>query len=912
MTTPFQAAPDGAITVGGGTWNYGQTMTEDIGRAAFEFPMPTFDNMLDLLRLALERLPIEALQPWADFLGIVDGLFDSVGAAVDAIIGGLVDNVKMTVQAFDDWLGEFFAPLKEVFDQLMEILSGAVVDPINDALAGVVNFLGNFLTELPEWLLSIQPTLTWLGSILSSAMQTVFVAVLDFFNWIGEGIGIPTVQDILQFFSDMIGSLGNLDVFAAIAEFFNDLVGSLGSGVWAFLSDVIEFLGSGIWGFVETIIGFLQWVWGLIGVDALTEITNLFNFIKGLLSFSSIQVFIDDIADFFTGLLNPTQFVELFKNAFSFLNWLFAQFSGAVESVLKPLLTFLKGVWDTFGSPVLNQIKDLFESIMGFLNFSAIQGFIEDIADFFTGILNPSQFVELFKNVFSFFDGFISSFGNFNILATVADFFSDAIDSFGSMLEWAGSLITLQFETLWNWIQDVVVRPFVRALTGLDVPDLGALATWARDLLTGASPLNALRLFGTIPAALLGIIPVSNIGLDSPNLLSQGSFKVAEGVIEDDGWSWDDTQNRSGDGGSAKAVCDGTTRMLYSTQSIPVAEDQVIETSCFIRTSGYSGGGTAIQMALIPFSGNTALPAIVTAARGGSTSWVEMEGSPYTVPNNVTSVRLFLRVTSSATAGTVWWDDVSLKKTGKMAQGLVASLINAWEGIWNGVFGSGGIGKIWSDVEGALSALSEVADTAAGDASEAAGTAAATLTNLYGSPELGDEIVIGQIPTNDVGAAINPSSGSGAQVSRRSTSNVGASPGRVNFPTDFFDTTDTSSSDITITRSSGTFTVTQNGWYLVELAFRLNPVISFGFSIAPLLFRNGSPYKIGNDAIMGTWGIGSVGNRYANSTWIVYLTAGESVRAGYDAIGTGLDMFDADASGVETYFSIAMLNKTFA
>lgn len=138
MTTPFQAAPDGAVTVGGGTWNYGQTLDEAVARAAFEFPMPTPGNMIDLLRIALESLPIDALKPFANFLGLVDGVFDNIADAVNQIVGSLVERVFQTVEDF----GEFLHTLFTDPGSLIGNLFGVVMDGIET--------IGDFLKKLWE------------------------------------------------------------------------------------------------------------------------------------------------------------------------------------------------------------------------------------------------------------------------------------------------------------------------------------------------------------------------------------------------------------------------------------------------------------------------------------------------------------------------------------------------------------------------------------------------------------------------------------------------------------------------------------------------------------------------------------------------------------------------------------------
>jgi hypothetical protein len=56
----------------------------------------------------------------------------------------------------------------------------------------------------------------------------------------------------------------------------------------------------------------------------------------------------------------------------------------------------------------------------------------------------------------------------------------------------------------------------------------------------------------------------------------------------------------------------------------------------------------------------------------------------------------------------------------------------------------------------------------------------------------------------------------------------------------------------------------------------------------------------------------ALGSRFAQSTFIVYLPAGGAVKAGYNGRGAANDLFGQDADGTQTYFSISMLNKTFA
>ena len=97
--------PDGAYTVGGGSYNFGQSVNEDNIRSAFELPMPDKGNMVELLRMALESLPLETLKPFKGFLNLGDSEFSGVGQAVQAIIGSLKERHAEWVKDFETKTG---------------------------------------------------------------------------------------------------------------------------------------------------------------------------------------------------------------------------------------------------------------------------------------------------------------------------------------------------------------------------------------------------------------------------------------------------------------------------------------------------------------------------------------------------------------------------------------------------------------------------------------------------------------------------------------------------------------------------------------------------------------------------------------------------------------------------------------
>ena len=157
-------------------------------------------------------------------------------------------------------------------------------------------------------------------------------------------------------------------------------------------------------------------------------------------------------------------------------------------------------------------------------------------------------------------------------------------------------------------------------------------------------------------------------------------------------------------------------------------------------------------------------------------------------------------------------------------------------------------------------------------------------------------------------------------------------------PDGFFTSLSTASPDIlclttsgatgTGTRNdyAGAFKVTLDGWYLVEIAYRANISLGdAGFTVAPVLYKGSSltsqsVYKVGTDCHFVWLVTTSSFQRFVQSSFIVYLTANEIVRAGTDttyggASGAPLILggeTGTGTSGAETYFSISLLNRSFA
>lgn len=201
MTTPYQSSPDGAVIVGGGDWKYGQTVTEASARELFEFPMPNPGNMLDLLRMALERLPLDALQPFADFLGIVDGVFDTIGGAVDAILNSmLVKPILQTVEAFSGWVNDLFDAMGAVVSGDLGAFSvwfqDNILDGIAEAAQGVIDLLSDLWNDPGA-------VIQGLGQDLVNGLEDALGGLNSMWNQIGDivqgFIVTPLSEGVAQF-----------------------------------------------------------------------------------------------------------------------------------------------------------------------------------------------------------------------------------------------------------------------------------------------------------------------------------------------------------------------------------------------------------------------------------------------------------------------------------------------------------------------------------------------------------------------------------------------------------------------------------------------------------------------------------------------------------------------------------------
>ena len=203
----------------------------------------------------------------------------------------------------------------------------------------------------------------------------------------------------------------------------------------------------------------------------------------------------------------------------------------------------------------------------------------------------------------------------------------------------------------------------------------------SNGLLGPNSFLNAFNLFGFLPPGLIPFLPVSHIGNDNPELLGQGAFGSADTIAPGGtGWVWDGTTGK-GANGSVKATANGTARMLVS-DPIYVSNTQKLDLSVWIKWASVAyTGNNHVQLFINSYSGpnhsdyisGTAISSQTFTGANQST-WQQLSGT-HTVGTGVTYVRVALKVNSNITAGNIWFDDVSAKKSGQIQQSWISGLV---------------------------------------------------------------------------------------------------------------------------------------------------------------------------------------------------------------------------------------------
>lgn len=215
-----------------------------------------------------------------------------------------------------------------------------------------------------------------------------------------------------------------------------------------------------------------------------------------------------------------------------------------------------------------------------------------------------------------------------------------------------------------------LLTAFQGTYTGAD-PALGTIQTIVQALRGG---LTGLIDWSRIPQ--LSLSQLTN--QPGPNLLTGFGDFADEDTMDGGGdWTWDGTVG----GGSARTTGSGARKVLTS-ELVAVSEGQQMTAAGKVQWAAAAGTGAAMQLIVMPFVGDAAQTEVVISnitspPASSSGNFVALSGS-YTPAAGVTGVRVRITAEAALTAGTVWWDDVTLRKVAtSLPQQFISGLTDA-------------------------------------------------------------------------------------------------------------------------------------------------------------------------------------------------------------------------------------------
>lgn len=508
-------APDGAYIIGGGRYHFGQAMTEDLARAAFEFPLPTLGNMIELLRSVLEQLPLDALKPFQGFLGIPDNLFGNIVDAVNSIISSLQNRpVFMLLADFTTWVADFIKAITGT------VTSGSLADLSTWVQQNVVDKIANLGTEIAEVVQKIVQAIT--GSLGGFD---------DLKNWI-TGTLSPVIDGFTAFIAGVISLFGGNGAVASVTEALAALKNWLDNifkpvqdgiaGALKILQDLIDgifkvFGGTGINQTVTQMIAQItSWLGGAFKAvqDGVTAITGI------------VQKLLDAIFGLFGGTAGVDKTVtEAIAAMTGWFGTTFKAVSDGLAALVKKVQDLFDGIWQLFTGNTTGTGKDL-ATTLGAIS-SWLDTIFKPVKDGLTAVVDTVQ--ALLDTIFKLFGGIDDPgktiteavaalegwFGNFHKLL-------DAL--FGAFGGVAGTDKTIAdvIGAITGWFTGV----FQKLIDGIN-----ALATLIPGFSTGTNPIqNAIDII----AGILGI------GQSAAASAAQANLGVAAIVAGQNGGGHDD------------------------------------------------------------------------------------------------------------------------------------------------------------------------------------------------------------------------------------------------------------------------------------------------------------------------------------------------------------------------------------
>lgn len=224
MTTPNQPKPDWgqqfadlSYEIGGGLWNYGQDITDDVVRWLVYGEIPTPDNMWDMMKTNLLKMPLEVLQHWCPFIPgtTIENDFDTVEKSVDTILDYFPKIPKLLkIEEWQKWLAEVFGPF---YDDVTNFINDSLAW-LNDTFTPFFNDVGQFIEDTLAWIEQVFKPLEALVDEIGQLAQDawdfaggIVDALIQGFHGWGSNVVGHTLADLRKMGSDLGVLIGELN-----------------------------------------------------------------------------------------------------------------------------------------------------------------------------------------------------------------------------------------------------------------------------------------------------------------------------------------------------------------------------------------------------------------------------------------------------------------------------------------------------------------------------------------------------------------------------------------------------------------------------------------------------------------------------------------------------------------------------
>ena len=261
------------------------------------------------------------------------------------------------------------------------------------------------------------------------------------------------------------------------------------------------------------------------------------------------------------------------------------------------------------------------------------------------------------------------------------------IDDISAQLQ--GSVAMGFVEGLTSALADLLPFDFFDSILG-ESANPANLLDYFLGLLDGSSPLNSFNLFNLIDPGNIPIIGTGQLADISPNLLTDAGFTNGSSLAGSTAFTHDATLGHSTPNGTARTTANGTTKDLLSNY-IRVAVGDKFDLSTWVKRQSVTGTGTPIRMGVTAYQYNPSTDVYSAISQPDlvqqnvttpTVDWTQLTSEYDVTDPAIHGIKFRLTVASTATAGTVWFDDCFAGKKGLVSQGLIDGLPDDLESIF--------------------------------------------------------------------------------------------------------------------------------------------------------------------------------------------------------------------------------------